>query len=115
MRGTLDARAKTITDEMAIAAAIELARCAEERGLREDAILPTMDDLQIVPRIASATALKAQEQGLARIIRTRNEWIRLAAERVREARRMAEALMRVGDRTQESSIDLSETAQFLVG
>lgn len=74
MRGTLDCRAVTISDEMAIAAALELARCAGERGLREDAILPTMDDLDIVPRIAAATALKAQEQGLARVIRSRDEW-----------------------------------------
>jgi malate dehydrogenase (oxaloacetate-decarboxylating) len=31
-RGTLDVRARTITDEMCIAAAYELARCAEDRG-----------------------------------------------------------------------------------
>ena len=32
-RGTLDVRAKTITDEMCIAAAEELAKCAEDKGL----------------------------------------------------------------------------------
>ena len=43
-RGTLDSRAVTISDEMALAAAMELAKCAEEHGLSEEAILPTMAD-----------------------------------------------------------------------
>jgi len=38
-RGTLDVRAKTITDEMCIAAAREIARVAEEEGLSEDRII----------------------------------------------------------------------------
>jgi malate dehydrogenase (oxaloacetate-decarboxylating) len=37
-RGALDVRARTITDEMAIAASRELARCADEQGIREDYI-----------------------------------------------------------------------------
>jgi len=108
MRGTLDARASTITDEMAIAAALELACCAAEQGLREDAILPKMDDWRIVPRVAAATALKAQEQGLARVIRSREEWIHLATERVRESRRVCEAVM--GVETQELTAGVGETA-----
>ena len=108
MRGTLDARASTITDEMAIAAALELACCAEERGCREDAILPKMDDWRIVPRVAAATALKAQEQGLARVIRSREEWIHLATERVRESHRISEALVRA--ETQELAANVGETA-----
>ncbi len=35
-RGVLDVRAKTITDEMCIAAAYELAKYAEERGINEE-------------------------------------------------------------------------------
>jgi malate dehydrogenase (oxaloacetate-decarboxylating) len=61
LRGTLDSRAATISDEMALAAAIELAACAEEHGLSEETILPTMADWQVVPRVAAATAMKAQE------------------------------------------------------
>ena len=64
-RGTLDARAKTITDEMCIAAAEELAKVAEDRGLRPDAIMPTMDDWEVFPREAAAVAMKAIEQGIA--------------------------------------------------
>ena len=43
-RGALDIRPRTITDDMAIAAAHELADYARERGIHEDSILPTMDE-----------------------------------------------------------------------
>ncbi len=64
-RGTLDVRARTITDEMCIAAAEELAKVAEDRGLRPDYIMPTMDDWEVFPREAAAVAMKAIEQGIA--------------------------------------------------
>lgn len=66
-RGTLDVRAKTITDEMCIAAAAEMAKMAEEKGLCPDYIMPTMDDVDVFPREAAAVALKAIEQGIAKI------------------------------------------------
>jgi len=64
-RGTLDVRAKTITDEMCIAAAVELAKVAEDKGLSADYIMPTMDDWEVFPREAAAVAMKAIEQGVA--------------------------------------------------
>ncbi len=66
-RGTLDVRAKTITDEMCIAAAAEMAKMAEEKGLCPDYIMPTMDDVDVFPREAAAVAMKAIEQGIAKI------------------------------------------------
>ncbi len=66
-RGTLDVRAKTITDEMCIAAADEMAKMAEENGLSADYIMPTMDEVDVFPREAAAVAMKAIEQGIARI------------------------------------------------
>jgi malate dehydrogenase (oxaloacetate-decarboxylating) len=66
-RGTLDVRAKTITDEMCGAAAETLASMAAVQGLTPDHILPTMDEWEIYPRIAVAVAMKAQEQGIARL------------------------------------------------
>ncbi len=65
-RGTLDVRAKTITDEMCIAAAVEMAKMAEEKGLSADYIMPTMDDVDVFPREAAAVAMKAIEQGIAK-------------------------------------------------
>ena len=96
-RGTLDSRAVTISDGMAMAAAIELAKCAEEQGLSEEAILPTMADWWVVPRVAAATALKAQESGLARArLRPREEYIAIATRRVQDAQQTLRTLMREG-------------------
>jgi malate dehydrogenase (oxaloacetate-decarboxylating) len=92
-RGTLDVRARTITDEMAIAAAGELARCAEARGINEDDILPRMDEWEVVPRVAAATAVKAQEQGLAGIAKTREELIAGAERVIKTAREATRVLM----------------------
>jgi malate dehydrogenase (oxaloacetate-decarboxylating) len=95
-RGVLDVRARTITDEMAIAAARELAAQAEERGLAADAILPRMDELEVAARVAAATAMAAQAQGVARLVKTREAVLaeaRAAIEAVREATRL---LMREG-------------------
>ena len=66
-RGTLDVRASTITDEMCIAAAVEMAKMAEENGLSEDYIMPTMDEVDVFPREAAAVAMKAIEQGITKI------------------------------------------------
>ncbi|MEW5870578.1 MAG: NADP-dependent malic enzyme [Chloroflexota bacterium] len=65
-RGTLDVRARTITDEMCFAAAKALADHVGDR-LSPEFILPNMDDWEVFPREAAAVAMKAQEQGLARI------------------------------------------------
>jgi len=66
-RGALDVRARTITDEMCIAAAVELAKVAEEKGLSDEYIIPTMDEVDVFPREAAAVAMKAIEQGIAGI------------------------------------------------
>jgi malate dehydrogenase (oxaloacetate-decarboxylating) len=65
-RGALDVRARTITDEMCIAAASSLANLAEERGLREDYVIPSMHEWELYPREAVAVGMKAIEQGVAR-------------------------------------------------
>jgi malate dehydrogenase (oxaloacetate-decarboxylating) len=93
-RGVLDVRARTISDEMAIAAAYEIAHCAEEKGLSEEYIMPTMDEWDVFPREAVATALKAQEQGLARLTKTRDELYQSAKETIQQSRAMLEVMMR---------------------
>lgn len=92
-RGVLDVRATTITDEMAIAAAEELARCALERGLDEEHIVPTMEDWEVFPREAAAVGVKAQEQGVARLNLSRDELLRQAREIIRQAQDMTRFLM----------------------
>ncbi len=93
-RGVLDVRARTITDEMAIAAAEELATCADERGIHEEYLIPTMDDWDVFPREAVATAMKAQEQGLALLEKTPGELYAQAETTIRQARETVQVLMR---------------------
>jgi malate dehydrogenase (oxaloacetate-decarboxylating) len=95
-RGTIDVRARTITDEMCLAAANELAKLAEERGLSEKYIIPAMDDWEVFPREATAVAEKAIEQGVARIKRSREELYASARSIIKRAREQAKYLMRSG-------------------
>ncbi len=64
-RGALDVRARTVTDGMAIAAAEAIAKTAEEKGLREDYIVPTMEDKESFVNAAVAVGEKAMEEGVA--------------------------------------------------
>jgi malate dehydrogenase (oxaloacetate-decarboxylating) len=95
-RGALDVRARTITDEMAIAAAHEIAHCAEERGLDESRIAPTMEEWDVGPRVAMATAMKAQEQGIAGLSRTAEQLHAEAAAIIERARESVRVLMNEG-------------------
>ena len=95
-RGTLDVMARTITDEMCIAAAYELARCAEDKGLREDYLLPTMDEWEVFPREAVAVAKKAMEQGVARLKIDEKELFKMAEAKIRRARDEVGLLMEKG-------------------
>ena len=95
-RGALDVRARTITDEMCLAAADEIARFGEEQGLSDDHIVPDMSDLEVYPREAAAVALKAQEQGLARLTLSRQELLDSAHAKIRQAQETVAVLMREG-------------------
>jgi malate dehydrogenase (oxaloacetate-decarboxylating) len=95
-RGTLDVRAKTITDEMCLAAAAELAKVAEEDGLREDFIVPSMENEDVFAREAVAVGAKAVEQGIARVKKSRQELLEQAREIIHRARSMARHLLQSG-------------------
>ncbi len=95
-RGALDVRATTITDEMCLAASYELARVAEDKGLSEDYIIPTMSDWEVFPREAVAVALKAIEQGVARIKPSRDELMERAFAMIKRAREQVDILMKSG-------------------
>lgn len=95
-RGVLDVFARTITDEMAIAAAEAIAKTAEEKGLSEDYIVPTMEDWEVFVNEAVAVAKKAIEQGVARRILSESELVRQAETMIRRAREGVEILMKSG-------------------
>ena len=84
-RGTLDVRAKTITDEMCIAASYALANLIDEIDgcLTDSCILPTMDYEEVFIRQAVATGLKAIDQGLA-LLNLSGEEIQLNSRKIIE-------------------------------
>jgi malate dehydrogenase (oxaloacetate-decarboxylating) len=95
-RGALDVRATTISDEMCIAAAEEMALCAEEKGLSPDRIAPTMDEWEIFPREAVAVGMKAIEQGIARRSVERSVLYDHAVHIIERARELNQMMMRDG-------------------
>ncbi len=92
----LDVRARTITDEMAIAAARGLAAYARETGIGEERLLPSMDDVEAAVRVAVATGTTAQEIGVARLHPTADELHAMAYEAITESRAGLEALVKAG-------------------
>ncbi len=95
-RGVLDVKAKTVTDDMCIAAAQELAKFAEERGMHDDDILPRMEEWEVYPREAVACALKSIEQGVARVKLSKQELYERASAIIKNARDSTQLLMKHG-------------------
>jgi malate dehydrogenase (oxaloacetate-decarboxylating) len=95
-RGVFDVRARTVTDNMAVAAAQELAAYAQRRGINEDDIVPRMDEWEVFPRVAVATAMKAQEEGVARLTKDETSLFEEAKQIILSAREATAILMREG-------------------
>jgi len=95
-RGTLDVKARAITDEMCIAAAHELAKCAEDSGINEESILPTMAKWEVFVREAVAVGLKAIEQGVAREVYSKEELTRRAEKMIKDAHELTALMMKEG-------------------
>jgi malate dehydrogenase (oxaloacetate-decarboxylating) len=93
-RGVLDVMAKTITDEMCIAAAESLAQYAEKKGITEEYILPRMDDWEVFIEEAVAVGMKAMEQGVAALKISKEELLRKAEEKICRAREETHLLMK---------------------
>ncbi|MBN2149178.1 MAG: NADP-dependent malic enzyme [Anaerolineales bacterium] len=94
-RGTLDVRARTITDEMCFAAAQALADHIGNK-LDDEHILPNMDDWEIFPREAAAVAVKAQEQGLARFQISYEDEFKQATNIIKRSRDLTHMMMKEG-------------------
>lgn len=93
-RGALDVRATTITDEMLIAAAEEVAKFAEEKGIHEEYIVPKMTAWEVYVREAAAVAAMASSQRVARIPRSYNEELEIARSIISKSIKTLEILMR---------------------
>jgi malate dehydrogenase (oxaloacetate-decarboxylating) len=93
-RGVLDARAWTITDEIVLAAARELARRASDRGLSADHLLPTMQETEVFPHVAAAVGDAAVRGGIARRRLTHDELLHRATVQMARSRRLFQSLQR---------------------
>ncbi len=96
LKGALLVRARIITDGMAIAAARALADFAEERGLGPGYIIPTMEEVDVFPRVAAAVAERAGSEGVARIGMAGSEVRARAAHDIGQARRALELMVGSG-------------------
>lgn len=95
-RGALDVRATTISDEMHIEAAYAIAEVAEEAGLDEEHLVPTMENTEVYIRQAVRVALKAMEQGLARVKLSEQELREKAEAAIKSSRDKTQHMMEAG-------------------
>ncbi|PUA32537.1 MAG: malate dehydrogenase [Zestosphaera tikiterensis] len=95
-RGVLTARAKKMSDEMFLAAAHALAKHAESKGIHEEYIIPSMDDLEAYVVEAIAVAEKAMELGLARRTLSRSELEAEVRELISRPRKYMEVALKEG-------------------
>lgn len=93
-RGVLDVRSTKITDEMCIAAAFEIAKVAEDKGINEKYIVPTMDEWEVFIREAVVVGMKAIEQGHARTKRSKQELQDMSRKTIKRSRDIVQTLMK---------------------
>jgi len=95
-RGVLDARARSIPDELVLAAARELARGAERRGVSVHHLLPTMEEPEVFPEIAAAVGDASVRLGIARHRLSHEEFLDRARSLMDRSARLVRTLGRAG-------------------
>jgi malate dehydrogenase (oxaloacetate-decarboxylating) len=95
-RGTLDARATTITDNMCITAAVELASCIADNKIKPTQILPTMDDWKVYPKVAAAVAVKAIKEKVAQRKASYDQFYAQAMSMIKRSRALTADMMKNG-------------------
>ena len=95
-RGILDARARSIPDEVVIAAAQELAHSAATLGLTDRHLLPTMDEREVFPHVAAAVAETAVRLGIAQVRASREEFFDRARQIMARPAALTDVLQRSG-------------------
>lgn len=85
-RGVLDARAKGVNFDIMVTASYEIADFVENPT--EERIVPTMEEWELYPKVASAVAAKTVELGLARKKNSKEGFYRIADEIIETNRKM---------------------------
>jgi malate dehydrogenase (oxaloacetate-decarboxylating) len=79
---------------MCLAASYELARCAQDKGLRADYLIPTMDEWEVYPREAVAVGMQAIKEGVAGIKMDKDKLYETASGIIKRARDTTKLLMK---------------------
>ncbi len=83
-RGVLDARSTGVNFQVMVAASQEIANFIEDPTERN--VVPTMEDWELYPRVASAVASKTVELGLARKQGNKEKFFTIASDIIKENR-----------------------------
>ena len=109
LKGALLVHARKISDGMAITAAHAIAKFAENRGITTEDIIPKMTESDLFPMVAAEVAMKAIEEGLARITLSREEALALAKQDIDKTHAMMQHLMD-NNFIQRADLDLVQKA-----
>ena len=114
LKGALMVRARKITDKMAIAAAHSLADYAEKRGIDINNIVPTMDEVGVFPQEAADVAMQAIEDGVARVIITKEQAYAQAQKDIEYSRGLTNQLVENGYIAEPPQEMLEESLQWAI-
>ncbi|MEM0127628.1 MAG: NADP-dependent malic enzyme [Thermoplasmatales archaeon] len=92
-RGALDARVTKINEKMIVEAARELANFAEEKGINDQYIIPTMEEWEVFPRVAAALAYAGVKENLARVKKSKEDFLTGARDIIRNNREVIEKMI----------------------
>lgn len=91
-RGAMAVRARSINEDMKLAAAYAIASLVSDDELAEDHVIPNAFDERVAPAVAVAVAKAAMDSGVARITRDPEDIRREAAETIAKFRAVSESV-----------------------
>lgn len=91
-RGAMAVRARSINEDMKLAAAYAIASLVSDDELAEDHVIPNAFDERVAPAVAAAVAKAAMDSGVARITRNPEDIRREAAETIARFRAVSESV-----------------------
>jgi malate dehydrogenase (oxaloacetate-decarboxylating) len=114
LKGALIARARKITDGMAIRCAHSIAEFSRKRGITADNIIATMDETGIFAQEAADVAMQAIKERVARVELSWEEVYRRAEADIAAARKLVEDMEKLGHIKEIPASMLSDTLKQAV-
>ncbi|MDP8023324.1 MAG: NAD(P)-dependent malic enzyme [Nitrososphaeria archaeon] len=92
-RGVLDSKSSKVDDQIVIAAAEELARQAEIKGINPDYIIPRMDEWEVFIEEAASVADASAKLGYARVKLSKDDYRQIAKEKIESSRKILNSIL----------------------